>query len=61
MRLLDEENNSMHPYGTEESGELLVNSTSMFDRYLNKPEATEESFWTDMTGKKWFKTGDLAQ
>ena len=30
----------------------------MFDRYLGKPEATEESFFTDTTGDKWFKTGD---
>ena len=30
----------------------------MFDRYINKPEATAESFHTDDRGLKWFKTGD---
>ena len=30
----------------------------MFDRYLGKPEATAESFFTDKAGSKWFKTGD---
>jgi malonyl-CoA/methylmalonyl-CoA synthetase len=33
----------------------------MFDRYLNRPEATEKEFFTDpKTSKKWFKTGDCA-
>ena len=44
-----------------EQGELLIRSTSMFDRYLNKPEATAKEFFTDpTTGLKWFKTGDCA-
>ena len=46
------------PKGTEKQGELLIRSTSMFDRYLGKPEATAESFFTDDEGQKWFKTGD---
>ena len=33
----------------------------MFDRYLNKPEATAKEFLTDSDGLKWFKTGDCAQ
>lgn len=32
----------------------------MFDRYLNRPEATEQSFLVDKDGKKWFRTGDMA-
>ena len=43
-----------------EQGELLIASTSMFDRYLNRPETTQESFVIDKDGKKWFKTGDCA-
>ena len=40
----------------------MVHSTSMFDRYLHKPEATAKEFFTDpTTGLKWFKTGDCAQ
>lgn len=33
----------------------------MFDRYLNKPEATAKEFHTDKNGMKWFKTGDCAE
>jgi len=40
--------------------ELLIQSTSMFNRYLDKAEATEECFTTDANGNKWFKTGDAA-
>jgi len=37
-------------------GELLVRGTQVFNRYLNRPEATAESF---VDG--WFRTGDVAQ
>ena len=46
------------PKDTDKQGELLIRSKSMFDRYLGKPEATKESFFTDQSGNKWFKTGD---
>ena len=36
-------------------GELLIKSEGMFDRYLNKPEATQKEFLGE-----WFKTGDYA-
>ena len=39
-----------------EVGELLVRGTQVFNRYLNRPEATAESF---VDG--WFRTGDVAQ
>ena len=32
----------------------------MFDRYLNRPDATAESFFIDQNGDKWFRTGDCA-
>ena len=32
---------------TTKQGELLIRSTSMFDRYLGRPEATASSFFTD--------------
>ena len=37
-------------------GELLVRGTQVFNRYLNRPDATVESF---VDG--WFRTGDVAQ
>ena len=39
-----------------ESGELLVRGDQVFNRYLNLPDATAESF---VDG--WFRTGDVAQ
>lgn len=45
-----------HDLGRE--GELLIRSPSMFDRYHNRPEATEKSFTEDPSGKTWFMTGD---
>jgi len=39
---------------TDRQGELLIKSKGMFDRYLNKPEATAECFTED----GWFRTGD---
>lgn len=39
----------------EDSGGLLVCSAQMFDRYLNRPDATAESF-----DGEWFRTGDVA-
>ena len=41
---------------SEKQGELYIKSTSMFNRYLNKPEATAKEFTQD----GWFKTGDCA-
>ena len=37
----------------EGEGQLLIKSECMFDRYLNKPEATAKEFHGD-----WFMTGD---
>ncbi|TNV79998.1 hypothetical protein FGO68_gene16782 [Halteria grandinella] len=37
-------------------GELYIKSPCMFDRYINKPEASRETFTED----GWFKTGDCA-
>ena len=52
----------MLPEDSLEQGELLVSSTSMFDRYLHKPEATAKEFYAHPeTGEKWFMTGDCAQ
>jgi fatty acid CoA ligase FadD36 len=39
----------------ETIGELQIRATTMFERYLNRPDATAASFDGD-----WFKTGDAA-
>jgi len=38
-------------------GELEISGAGVFKQYLNKPEATKESFTSD----GWFKTGDLVE
>jgi long-chain acyl-CoA synthetase len=42
-------------------GELVIKGPQVMKGYWNKPEASEESFWTDPeTGEKWLRTGDMA-
>ncbi|MTB22547.1 MAG: AMP-binding protein [Actinobacteria bacterium] len=53
IRILDESGTDV---ADGESGELLVRGDQVFSRYLNRPDATAESF---IDG--WFRTGDVAQ
>ena len=42
-------------------GELVIKGPQVMKGYWMKPEATEQSFWTDpKTREKWLKTGDMA-
>jgi malonyl-CoA/methylmalonyl-CoA synthetase len=52
VRIVDEEGAEV-PDGSP--GELLVRGPQVFDRYLNRPDATDESF-----DGEWFRTGDVA-
>jgi len=38
-------------------GELRVKGPNVFKEYLNRPDATKETF----DGEGWFKTGDIAE
>jgi fatty acid CoA ligase FadD36 len=51
-RLVDDAGEPMTPDGSS-IGELQIRGTTMFDEYLNRPDATAESFDGD-----WFRTGD---
>ena len=53
VRIVDESGTDV---ADDESGELLVRGDQVFNRYLNRPDATAESF---VDG--WFRTGDVAQ
>ncbi|MEP7045664.1 MAG: acyl-CoA synthetase [Ilumatobacteraceae bacterium] len=53
-RLVDEAGEVMQHDGTT-IGELQIRGATMFDEYLNRPDATTMSFDGD-----WFKTGDAA-
>ncbi|KAI9888065.1 MAG: hypothetical protein M1823_000187 [Watsoniomyces obsoletus] len=64
--LLDTETNEIIPpngknLGNEREGEIIVNGPTVFQEYWRKEDKTRESFVIDKeTGKKWFKTGDIA-
>jgi long-chain acyl-CoA synthetase len=49
---------SLEPSAQGEPGELLVSSTHMVSRYLNKPEETASSF-VEIDGQKWYRTADI--
>jgi fatty acid CoA ligase FadD36 len=54
-RLVDE-NGAAVPHDGESIGRLQVQSQTMFDGYLNRPDATAEAFDAD----GWYRTGDVA-
>ncbi|MEU9872740.1 acyl-CoA synthetase [Actinomadura sp. NPDC048021] len=54
-RLAAEDGSAVPPDG-ETPGELHVRAPLLFKGYLNRPEATAESFTSD----GWFRTGDIA-
>ena len=53
-RLVDEDGATL-PHDGETIGRLQVQSPTMFDGYLDKPEATADAFDAD-----WYRTGDVA-
>jgi len=64
VRLVDDDENVLYETGqpiedsgSNISGKLYIKSPSMFKEYLNKQEATSETFTKD----HWFKTGDMAE
>jgi fatty-acyl-CoA synthase len=57
VRVVDEDGNDVPRDGTT-IGEIVVNGNQVMDRYLNKPEATEQAFSDRIEG--YFHTGDLA-
>jgi len=57
VRVVDEDGNDVPRDGTT-LGEIVVRGNQVMDRYLNKPEITEEAFNARIEG--YFHTGDLA-
>ena len=54
-RLVDDSGHAIEAF--DSPGELRVKGPNVFQRYLNRPDATKETF--DPEG--WFKTGDVAE
>lgn len=57
IRVVDEDGNDV-PRDGETMGEIVVRGNQVMDRYLNKPDATEEAFNDRVEG--YFHTGDIA-
>ncbi len=55
-RLVDDTGGGPVPHDGETVGRLQVRGPTMFDGYLNRPEATAEAFDAD----GWYRTGDVA-
>jgi len=53
---LRHEDGSAAPHDGETIGSLQVRTTTLFDGYLNRPDATAEAFEAD----GWYRTGDAA-
>ncbi|KAK9466682.1 hypothetical protein V1512DRAFT_247894 [Lipomyces arxii] len=52
---------SKPPVGDEQVlGEIELSGPTIFKEYWRKEEATASSFVTDVDGRKWFRTGDIA-
>ncbi|MCO8245751.1 long-chain-fatty-acid--CoA ligase [Haladaptatus sp. AB643] len=57
VRVIHDDGSDVPPDG-ETMGEVVVRGNQVMDRYLNKPEATDEAFNDRLPG--YFHTGDLA-
>jgi len=42
-------------------GEIYIGGPNVAKGYYRMPEKTEEEFFTDCMGRRWFKTGDIGQ
>ena len=40
-------------------GEILVGGENVTAGYYNQPDKTSEEYFTDVTGRRWFRTGDI--
>jgi acyl-CoA synthetase (AMP-forming)/AMP-acid ligase II len=58
LLLIDEAGRAVPP---GQAGEIVGISRFLMSGYLNRPEATAEATWTDPTGRRWLRTGDIGR
>merc|ERR1719186_577120 len=62
IRLVDwEEGNYRVTDKPRPRGEVYIGGRNVGKEYYKMPEKTEEEFFTDDQGRRWFKTGDIGQ
>ncbi|WP_322514293.1 class I adenylate-forming enzyme family protein [Rhodopseudomonas palustris] len=58
IRLIDEDGDFV---AQGEIGEIVGRSAVMMKGYLNQPQKTAETLWTDKEGNRWVRTGDVGR
>lgn len=58
LLILDDDGNELP---TGEQGEIAGRSAFFMKGYLNRPEATADTFHTDKKGRQWLLTGDIGK
>jgi long-chain acyl-CoA synthetase len=58
IRLIDEQGRELPPGST---GEIVGHSEGMMTGYHNQPAKTAEAEWTDPTGRRFIRTGDVGR
>ena len=42
-------------------GEIVIGGAHVAKEYYNLPDKTEEEFFTDEEGRRWFRAGDIGR
>jgi long-chain acyl-CoA synthetase len=58
IRLIGEDGKEVAP---GEIGEIVGHSPTIMQGYLNQPAKTAETFWHDLSGKRFVRTGDVGR
>lgn len=53
--------NDDQPVAAGEAGEIVGFGRLLMSGYLNRDSANEEATWTDATGRRWLRTGDIGR
>merc|ERR1711936_989756 len=62
IRLVDwEEGNYRVTDKPRPRGEVYIGGRNVANEYYKMPDKTDEEFFDDETGRRWFKTGDIGQ
>ena len=54
-------NGGTSPVTVGEDGELLITGGSVMHGYWNLPERSEQAYFVDDSGTKWYRTGDIVR
>ncbi|XP_023343813.1 LOW QUALITY PROTEIN: long-chain-fatty-acid--CoA ligase 4-like [Eurytemora carolleeae] len=61
IKLINWEEGGYRVTDSQPRGEIVIGGGNVAIGYYKMPEKTAEDFYTDSTGMRWFKTGDIGQ